>query len=57
MRTSNIQELMQFINNKRSEYIFAVQFFLGVIKHVHSILGLNPFICNPKFTFLDSTKN
>jgi hypothetical protein len=27
MRTSNIQELMQFINNKRSEYIFAVHFF------------------------------
>jgi hypothetical protein len=57
MRTSNIQELMQFINNKRSEYIFALHFFLGVIKHVHSILGLNPFIYNPKFTFFYSTKN
>lgn len=57
MRTSNIQELMKFINNRRLEYIFAVNLFLGVIIHVHSILELNLFIYNPKLMFLNSTEN
>lgn len=57
MRTSNIQELMKFINNRRLEYIFAVNLFLGVIIHVHSILELNPFIYNPRLMFLNSTEN
>jgi len=57
MRTSNIQELMKFINNRRLEYIFAVNLFLGVIIHVHSILELNPFIYNPRLIFFNSTEN